>query len=550
MELYRSKEAKKQKTINNIRTTLFNKIDEELNSMKIQKLHNKYEKVNKEFSSNISQQKNHKDKITKKEDQKDELKININPNKNKVSFSKNICTGYSSNLNQEDEIMNHDSSNDESFSESDQDERFIIIYLHFLMNQENTFIEINNSKELENKTEKIIEFLGSDNKKTICDSIKFLHCYCDLFKKRSTTKIKKEKYSIENNKKIHKKILKKHTKYKLKKNEIDLYCSPKKEKKSLSKKNNGFLTNNNHNDFKIKKSENIKKLLYNLKAKKKVKYTNSNVITDTKIINKTKEHQKISDRQSLFSSCQKNKQNSPSNSNDSSISKKNYSQKRNKNKKQTAQCFISEKFQANNFYPDKNEFVKSKRKSTMGFTDLRIKNNKSKSKEKKKLKSPKKSNNESRGSILTNYKKIFHKENTCLTEKTRKNYKTKKHRSKNIRMSIINSNKTSKGNKCEHNYFSNNTEITKHKKKQDSNISVLSEYDNIKTEAEENLSDGQKKQNNYQVRKKINSKIFLNGFNNSDDSFTPECYNNYNEEGMDELLFTKKVKRKRKIVIN
>ena len=550
MELYRSKEAKKQETINNIRTTLFNKIDEELNSMKIQKLHNKYEKVNKEFSSNISQQKNHKDKITKKEDQKDELKININPNKNKVSFSKNIFNGYSSNLNQEDEIMNHDSSNDESFSESDQDERFIIIYLHFLMNQENTFIEINNSKELENKTEKIIEFLGLENKKTICDSIKFLHCYCNLFKKRSTTKTKKEKYSIENNKKIHKKILKKHTKYKLKKNEIDLYCSPKKEKKSLSKKNNAFLTNNNHNDFKIKKSENIKKLLYNLKAKKKVKYTNSNAITDTKITNKTKEHQKISERQSLFSSCQKNKQNSPSYSNDSSISKKNYSQKRNKNKKQTAQCFISEKFQANNFYPDKNEFVKSKRKSTMGFTDLRIKNNKSKSKEKKKLKSPKKSNNESRGSILSNYKKIFHKENTCLTEKTRKNYKTKKHRSKNIRMSIINSNKTSKGNKCEHNYFSNNTEITKHKKKQDSNISVLSEYDNIKTEAEENLSDGQKKQNNYQVRKNINSKIFLNGFNNSDDSFTPECYNNYNEEGMDELLFTKKVKRKRKIVIN
>ena len=527
----------KQKTINNIRTSLFKKIDEEMktlnessrflmNSNQTQEIFNTNKKCDKEFAYIESSPKKHQDKIIQKEDQK----------------TKHTSSKHISNLNQEYSIIDYYSSTDESFSESEQDENFIVIYLHYLMSQENNFIEINNSNELENITEKIIKLLGAENKKAVCDNIKFLHHYCNLFKKRSIKKTKIEKQPVENNKKIHKTAFKKiSTKNKLRKIESELYVSPKKEKKLKSKKSNSILINKNPNNFKFQKSDNIKKLLYNLKTKKKLKKNKSNAILDSNITNKLRDHQKHSDEQSLYSKCHKNKFDSPSNIKDSGKSKQHSSTKRKKNKKQTVQYFLSKK-QEKNFCPEENEFMKSKSRSSMGFMELKKENKKvkSKNKEKKELKNSKNKNNKARGSVLINYKRLFDRESICSTRKAGKNNIPKKQREKNNKIHGINSSKTAKENKFEQNSFSNNTEIIEYKKKFGSNMSILSENNDIKTE---NLSHVRKR-NNYQINKNIESKV--NGFNKSDNSYSPECYNTYNEEGMDELLFTKKAKRRKK----
>ena len=508
---------KRNLQINNIRCFLLKvtekeEIDERKNSRKIL--------INSEDLETVRQRYyNHSHlavKIIKKKEINKSFCQNIIPHSNYFSSIKSqIRIKSSLKMNTKNNLnYNHDNKRNE-----DENDLFSI-YLHYLLKKENICIQINNCENLEKEFKKILKLLGPINKGRIDYNIKLLHKYCHFLKKRNHTPEKMHKKILER-KKTYKFQMKEKYKEKIPlKNEIVRKSLPFIfHKKNYETKNNKAL-NNIFENYKENKSK--RKLKKNITL---LKINPANMGTEK--IKKNKDF----NQNTLLLKTAKTKNNSPLDF--THEHKKMSMKKRQKEKKETAKYPLSKKFKAKNFFSDKNETVESRRKSCFQLANRNSKKKNSNSKIKKHNDlacSNSHSRKCSKNKEFFDFSvKVYKRQTKSLAEQMRKSHKLskekyfKKHSKKHLNMN-------------------------KKSKKKNSNFSAFNEYEKYNTDEREIKSKKNNLSNNEHQEMKSKIVKFKSETQNRDviNSFPSNYEGTYNEEGMDELLFMKKVKRNRK----
>ena len=450
---------------------------------------------------------------------------------NKIHHLKNISNGSNffsliknKNRKKRSFLINMKNNTNYNFDDiRDEDEGDLYsIYLHYLLKKENACIQIKSCENFEDEFKKILKLLGSNNKKKIDYNIQLLHKYCNILKKRSLTPEKTHKKIFERKKTYKVKIKEKGQEKIPIKNEIVRKSLPVIFHKKNSERKNNKTLNNIFETYKKNKCK--KKLKKNITLLK----VNSTIVEKDKI----KKNKENNDQNTSILKIIKTKNNSPLES--THIHKKIPSKKRKKEKKETAKYPIPKKFKHLNFLCEKNEIAESRRKSCFQLAN-RINKKRNKNSKNKKHNELTISNSHSRQvsknkEDFDSFVKTYKRQNKSSAEQMKKSHKLSKE--KYIK-------------KPPKKYSSINKII----KKKCDNIIVFNDFGKNINEENENKN---KKNNLFSNNEqhKLKSKIVFHKTQTQNLDIMNLLHSKYevtyNEEGMDELLFMKKMKRNRK----